>query len=459
MDTPIADFVKEYNDSGISRLHMPGHKGKGVLGCEALDITEIKGADALYEASGIIEKSESNATALFGTQKTLYSTEGSSQCIRAMLYLATGGKKAGDYEKPLILAARNVHKSFLYAAALLDIEVEWLYSENTDSICSCIITPDSLERKLASMHRRPVAVYITSPDYLGGMSDIKSLAEICHKHGIYLLVDNAHGAYTGFLEKSLHPMDLGADICCDSAHKTLPVLTGGAYLHIGKNAPAHFVGNAKMALALFGSTSPSYLILQSLDLCNKYLADEEVLPFLDDTHKMNYRQRLKELTDYLADVKKNLTAKGWDIVSTDPLKLVIRCNGYKLADSLRQSGIECEYADSDYLVLMLTPENTRKDYSRLEDTLESMAPNDFFRDSDSTISHVLHNQQVLSLRQAIFADHETLPVARSVGRLCASPLVSCPPAIPIVISGELISVEALALFEKYHITHVEVVVS
>ena len=111
MQTPIADFLYRYEQSHTVRLHMPGHKGRGPLGCEAFDITEISGADALYEAGGIIACSEANAAALFGSGRTFYSTEGSSQCIRAMLYLALQHRPAGS--PPVIAAARNVHKAYV----------------------------------------------------------------------------------------------------------------------------------------------------------------------------------------------------------------------------------------------------------------------------------------------------------------------------------------------------------
>ena len=120
--TPISCFLEQYGSSGITRFHMPGHKGAGALwDFEKFDITEVKGADALYEAEGIIAESEAVATQLFGTARTLFSTEGSSQCIRAMLHLIA--TNSGE-EKPLILAARNVHKAFIYGAALLDLDVE-----------------------------------------------------------------------------------------------------------------------------------------------------------------------------------------------------------------------------------------------------------------------------------------------------------------------------------------------
>ena len=259
MNTPICDFVRRYAESSMVRMHMPGHKGTGPLGCEALDITEIHGADSLYEAEGIIAESEKNASRLFGCP-TFYSTEGSSQCIRAMLYLVTLYARQQGISRPLIAAGRNVHKTFLSAAALLDLDVQWLYPDADNSYLSCDITEETLESFLSCSDRLPAAIYVTSPDYLGNMLDLSKLSNLCHRHGVLLLVDNAHGAYLKFLPGSQHPMDQGVDLCCDSAHKTLPVLTGGAYLHIAVNAPGLFAEQAKSALALFGSTSPSYLI-------------------------------------------------------------------------------------------------------------------------------------------------------------------------------------------------------
>ena len=271
MNTPICDFVNAYVRRNSVRLHMPGHKGAALLGCEPYDLTEITGADSLYEADGIIRESENNASGLFGCP-TFYSTEGSSQCIRAMMHLLMLYAKANG-KKQLIAAARNVHKTFLTAAAFQDWETVWLWPDEQESYLSCTAHADQLDQALQNMPEKPVAVYLTSPDYLGQQSDIRSISRVCRKHGVLLAVDNAHGAYLHFLKESLHPMDMGADICCDSAHKTLPVLTGGAYLHIRESAPQRFMKNAKQAMVLFGSTSPSYLTLSSLDLCNLYLKE------------------------------------------------------------------------------------------------------------------------------------------------------------------------------------------
>ncbi|MBQ1207411.1 MAG: amino acid decarboxylase, partial [Lachnospiraceae bacterium] len=192
MDTPIFDFVTAYRDRKALRLHMPGHKGVGTLGVEALDITEINGADVLYHAEGIIGQSEANAAKLFGTARTVYSTEGSSLAIRAMLYLAVLWAKA-EGKQPVIAAGRNAHKTFLTAAALLDIDPVWLYPNRREDILTCMITGPELEAFFTQADVIPTAIYITSPDYLGNVADVRALAEVCHRYGALLLVDNAHG--------------------------------------------------------------------------------------------------------------------------------------------------------------------------------------------------------------------------------------------------------------------------
>lgn len=437
MNTPVADFVQRYAKAGTARLHMPGHKGRCFLGCEPWDITEIHGADALYEAEGILAESEQNAAALFGSQRTCYSTEGSSQCIRAMLYLAVAA--SGSHT---VVAARNVHRAFVSAAALLDLEIRWLWPEESRSLCGCPISPAQLEETLNSLPEPSAAVYLTSPDYLGGMAEIPALAQVCHQHGTLLLVDNAHGAYLRFLQPSRHPLDLGADLCCDSAHKTLPVLTGGAYLHLSPTAPAQLAPLAKSALGLFGSTSPSYLTLASLDLCNRYLAE-------------GYPQRLAEAVERLAELRERLTAAGWRVEPSDPLRVTVAAprgvTGQELAGQLRRQGVECEYADRDFLVLMATPENTPEELAQAAAAL-GQCPGE----ANPPQLPLARGERACSIRQAAFAPREAVDAAHSLGRVCGLPTVGCPPAIPIAVSGERITPEALALFAYYGIEQVEV---
>jgi arginine/lysine/ornithine decarboxylase len=440
MDTPIADFLRHYRDDRMVRFHMPGHKGKSVLGCEALDITEVKGADALYEADGIIAESERNAAALFGSRRTCYATEGSSQCIRAMLYLALTHHTAEG--RPVVVAARNVHKAFVYAAAMLDFDVAWLWPEQQNSLCGCPVSAEQLEDVLAGLKNPPAAVYLTSPDYLGGMADIPALAEVAHCYGAILIVDNAHGAYLRSLYPSLHPLDLGADLCCDSAHKTLPVLTGGAYLHISKHLPEEYADHAKLAMALFGSTSPSYLTMASLDLCNRYLEE--------------CGSRMEACVKEIQNVKSRLRSANWQIEESDPLRITICApegeTGQSLAERLREERIECEYADDTHLVLMATPENAAEELEAVVSVLGKSPAEKRVLPS----LPIARGEQAVSIRQALFAPHELVSAERALGRICGTPTVSCPPAIPIAVSGERITAETLELFRYYGVNEIDV---
>lgn len=440
MNTPVCDFVAAYEQSGIARLHMPGHKGKGPLGCEGRDITEIAGADSLYEAGGVIAQSEQNAAALFGAKATFYSAGGSSQCIGAMLCLALQKSKSR-----VVLAARNAHKSFLHAAALLDADVRWLWPRPY-SLLACPVTPEMLENALAALPEAPAAVYITSPDYLGNVQPVAALAKVCHAHGAPLLVDNAHGAYLHFLPAPAHPLDEGADLCCDSAHKTLPVLTGGACLHLGHGLLKAEAGEVRAALSLFGSTSPSYLILQSLDACNRYLADEA-------------RPKLAACVRAVEALKADLAAQGWAVAESEPLKVTLHASkrgwrGDALADFLRQNGVECEYADPDDLVLMVSPQNSPEDLEKVRAALAAAGQGS---EAPQTPPQMARPRQAMGIRAALLAPAEEVPVAAAAGRVCAAPTVGCPPAVPVVVSGEEISPDAAAVFCYYGIETVRVV--
>lgn len=437
MNTPVADFVRAYGQGQGVRFHMPGHKGQSFLGCEGWDITEIGGADVLYEDEGILGESQKNATKLFGTGRTCYAAGGSSQCVKAMLRLALLNRPEGS--EPLILAARNVHKSFVFAAALLGFETEWLYPRERLSLCSCPIEPGDLEKTLQTLPKVPAAVYVTSPDYLGHEADIEGLAQVCHGYGTRLLVDNAHGAYLHFLPEPQHPMDLGADLCCDSAHKTLPVLTGGAYLHCRKGLEDVFGADMPEALTLFGSTSPSYLTLASLDLCNGYLE--------------GYGPRLKGWLEKLDSLKARLREKGWGVEASDPLRLTLRAEGgstgYALHEKLRAKDMEGEYADEDFLVLMTTPENGEQALNRLEEALgEASKP-----PKPLTPLPMGKPERVMSVREALLSPHETVAIERALGRICAAPTVSCPPAIPLIVSGERVDETTLAACKALGLTH------
>ena len=441
MDTPIFDFIKKYAASDAIRLHMPGHKGVG--GVESHDITEIEGADVLYHADGIIKKSEENAASLFGSGRTLYSTEGSSLSIRAALYLAMMyARECG--RRPLIFAGRNAHKAFLSGAVLLDLEIKWLCKDSGHGIAACNLDGDDIESALRE--DLPAAVYLTSPDYLGNVSDIRGISAVCRKYGVLLIVDNAHGAYLNFLEESRHPVTLGADICCDSAHKTLPVLTGGGYLHISAEAPAIIHAMCEGAMSLFASTSPSYLILESLDRANSYLAG-------------NYRSELAELCRRVDGLKMKLQDSGFTLVGDEPIKLTIApksygCTGEELSAELIKSGIICEFADRDFCVMMFTPKTSAEDIDRLSRILTALPG----RAEITELPPKPHLPKVaMTPREALFSPSEEIPTDEAVGRIFADIAVTCPPAIPIVVCGETVDEQAAAMLRYYGVNRVRVV--
>ena len=255
-----------------------------------------------------------------------------------------------------------------------------------------------------------------------------------------LLVDNARRGLPALSARryAATPSDLGAAACCDSGHKTLPVRHRGAYLHLGPKAPVQEESTVRSALALFGSTSPSYLILQSLDACNRLLSTD-------------YPARLQECCDRLAALRARLNALAaaqgtalplaLDSPAREPMKLTLDAaalglTGQALADHLRQNGMECEYADPRYLVLMFTPENPAEDMARLEAALAELCaggippaePPAEHRKAFCALARQAEPR--LTVRQAVFAPQETILAGSALGRVCALPTVSCPPAHP-----------------------------
>ncbi len=444
MNTPICDFINEYRSSCLARFHMPGHKGKDFLGFEENDITEIPGADVLYSSTGIIRESEENAAKLFGTKRTVYSAEGSSLSIRAMLYLLKlYAEEKG--ENPFILAGRNAHKVFVTSAALLGIETSWIFPEN-GSYISCDITAERLEKIIFSLPKKPTAVYLTSPDYLGNISDIKALSKVCHKNDILLFVDNAHGAYLNFLPENLHPIYLGADLCCDSAHKSLPCLTGSGYLHISDCAPDMFSETAERAMALFASTSPSYLILQSLDKANIYL-------------EKKFRADLSVFSKEIEKLKNELVNHGFELVGDEKLKITLKpkafgYTGDELAKILEKGKIYVEFSDSDFLVMMFTPQNNISELEKLKALLLSLQRKEEIK---TLPPKQIIPKQKISAHNAIFCSCREEKIENCLGKILALATVSCPPAIPIVSLGEEIDETAIELFKYYGIEKVVVV--
>lgn len=443
MPTPIVDFCNSYSQKNILRAHMPGHKGRGEA-FYALDITEISGADSLFEASGIIRQSEEMTAALFGAYKTLYSAGGSTLCIQTMLAMlskVTGSKT--------VVAARNCHRAFVNACGMLGLTVKWILPRYEHSLVTGEISAEGIKALLDSLPpwEKPCCVYITTPDYMGKLTPVAEIARICRDKGIFLAADNAHGAYLKFCTEDIHPLSLGADICCDSAHKTLPALTGAAYLHIKNPALEPFEGFAKGIMSCFASTSPSYLILQSLDKCKEYLQNEMGGGYFCEMENA-------------ANALKKRLENAWQIYGDEPGKLSIFApsagySGTGLGDALRQRGVECEYTDDCFTVLMLTG-FTAEEIGRLGDIFEAL-PQPRMLVQPPDYSNFTLPPAAMSIREAMMSSWEKLPIDNAEGRIAAACLAHCPPGVSAIASGEIFTEEIIKILKNYSIRDVIVV--
>ncbi len=425
MKTPISDFLDEYSQKDMLRLHMPGHNGENPR-----DITEIAGADSLYEtdrSTGVIARSEAAAAYLFGAQRTCYSAGGSTLAIQAALALlkAQGCKK--------IAAGRCSHRSLVSAAVLLDLDIMWLYPKEYPSAAV-----DCSAEALSGAD----ALFLTNIDYYGGT---------CHADnpGIPVVCDNAHGAYLRFVNKSvygreyLHPMEFGYPvISADSAHKTLPTLTGAAYLHFSEGTD---FSRAKEMTALFGSTSPSYLILDSMDKFNGMIAADP--------------DCVNRACACVSRLKSEMSAMGFTLRKSDPLRITLNAHawgwrGYELAALLRARGVECEMADENYVVLLFSAITTPEDCRR---TLTALGLISRREPAPMAVYPVIRPKKEMSVREAVFSPNKTVPTEQAAGSICAAIETPCPPCIPIIMPGERIDAEAVQALRLYGVKNIKVI--
>lgn len=432
---PLTQYLEAYRKKGMLRAHMPGHKGRSISkfphpsDAFAWDITEIDGADSLFEASGILRMSEAQTAALYGSGGVCWSAGGSTLCIQAML-----AKMRSEHRT--VIAARTVHRAFLNACVLLGLNVRWVFPRSGGVISGEYALADFSDAlDAAKAAGESPCVYVTSPDYLGNMQDIAGLARLCHAADAPLLVDNAHGAHLAFLTENRHPMALGADFCCDSAHKMLPALTGAAVLHCKKAEDAAVM---KQHMQMFGSTSPSYLIMQSLESSMAYLSERGAAEIRN--------------AERLANALRCRLADRYHFVGTEPFHLTIAADGHDLAAQLRQQNVECEYEDSSFLVLLLSPVMTQAEFDALYHALCSCNP----KPPKSVPVLPSPMETVCDMRTAALSAWEIVPLAQAHGRICGPVQVPCPPAVPIAVSGERLNDEWLSLMGFYGISTVAV---
>lgn len=430
MDTPFYDAICALAAEDKARFHMPGHKGNPAAqpffgDFLRYDLTEIEGADDVSHPSGPLAQSEENMRRAFGSGATLYSASGASSCVLAMLtlFLRPG--------QPVVMA-RGCHASAVRALAFLDATPHWVLPQNG------YIQPHDIDAALGAGGAK--VVYLTSPDYYGRMADIPALAAVCARHGAKLLVDNAHGAYLRFLQPDRHPLSLGADATADSAHKTLHCLTPAALLHLRDAALAPA---ARRALNLYSSTSPAYPVLLSLDLAAGTLLHTP-----------------PDFTSAAARLQRVATATPWLVQpGDDPLRLTLCPAGggwhtQEVYTALVEAGIHPELYNGTQIVLMASPWNREADFVLLEQILAQFSQ---LKKINNSILNIKLPLVVCSIRQALFAESQQIPVEQAHGRVAASIDAPCPPGVPLVLPGEVFSTEAIALLKAGGILLLDVV--
>lgn len=419
------------------RLHTPGHKGVlpyPLKEAARWDLTELPGTDSLYEADGCLRALEDRFAVLYGAGRSLLSAGGATLCVQTMLALCGGGP---------VVCGRDIHASALNAMGLLGISPVWIPCAREEH--GIPLPPSPAEARTWLRQQRETgqaasALYVTSPNYYGILADIEGLAAAAHEAGALLLVDNAHGAHLPFLPGGLHPLRRGADVCCDSLHKTLPALTGAALLHLRPGFPD--AERAKVCMSWFGSSSPSYLILLSCDLLLSALEDGLSVA-LEET-----AARTAALRNRLGD---------WALKGGDPLRLTLPLSGSALSAEnlyrlLMESGLEPEMCSALGAVLLCAPQT---DFLRLSAFADRLCA--FPRSSPPPLPPLPLPRAVMTVREAMLAPSEIVPLSDAEGRAVSSAVAHCPPGVPLVMPGELLDKPTIFFLKSTGISVINVV--
>ncbi|HCJ74994.1 MAG TPA: ornithine decarboxylase [Roseburia sp.] len=480
--TYIKDELCKLASSDMYPLHMPGHKRR--LDCDinpyTYDITEIDGFDNLHAAEGIIKEAEERAAALWGAKQSFFLVNGSTCGILAALSAALP-------KKGHLLMARNSHKAAYHAAYLRELQVTYLYPVFTEFGIQGGILPEQVEAALEA-DESIEAVFLTSPTYDGIVSDIEKIAEIAHRHGVPLIVDEAHGAHLGF-----HPyfpksaITLGADVVIQSLHKTLPAPTQTAIMHWTSS----YIKSERLEwfLNIYETSSPSYLFLASMDECVRLLAEEK------DKYFDAYEKRLKDFYQKTAhfthvEVMGEVDLREIESFAKDPSKLVLRAtkaglSGEELYQLLREKyHLQLEMCQGDYALAMTSIFDSEEGFERLYAALEEIDENTVVQNKvqehetagknilienaviENAVANTTKNTMVrrkitpkflteayakrtirTSIAEALDAKTAEMELKESIGKMAGAFVYLYPPGIPMLVPGEEISEEAVAVIK------------
>lgn len=426
MKAPLYEALCALARGDALRMHMPGHKGKAVaeeFSVARIDYTEIPPTGNLYTGEGPIAEAEHLAAQCWGAAQAYFLTGGSSQGVKAGLALLCAPEDT-------ILLDRNAHKSFFSAMALLDLAPVYLPAP----------TPEAVERALQA-HPQIKTVCITSPTYYGRIAPVAEIAAVCKTHGARLLVDEAHGAHFPFVGLGPCAAGRGAAVSISSAHKTLPALGSSALLFTDDSLAAEDV---REKTALFGTSSPSYALMASIDWARAYLEGEGGAA---------YRRAAKAV----AALREEINGRGVfhalcekDGHPLDPTRLTVHTatGGLSGRDAARFLQEMChifpEMDDRDHVVFIVTGSDTAEDLNRLGRALEEM---EALADPKAPLPPcpaVPEAQRVLPIRAALFSPRERKALRDCVGRVSAVSIAPYPPGVPVVAPGERIGAEILS---------------
>ncbi len=434
-------------DSDMYPFHMPGHKRnlestpmKGAFRC---DITEIDDYDNLHDAKGIILEAQQRANRIYGSEETFFLVNGSTCGVLSAISAAVpeGGK---------ILAARGSHRSFYNAAYLRNIQIKYLpYKINTKYGIPETYTADDIKQTYDDSID---AVFITSPTYEGKCSDIEEIAKICHLHGIPLIVDAAHGAHFGMGSKSALPenaVSQGADLVIHSVHKTLPSMTQTALLHVqGK-----LVDRKKLRrfLSIYQTSSPSYVLMASIDLCMKYI-EEQGDEFV--SRLIEYRKLLENASAKCRYIE--IPGKK-DIPDAAKVLIYVKnaaMTGHELYDILREEyKLQLEMAGEKYALAIISGCDTREGINRLITAIAQIdariADGKAMNSEEEHVKVTSLPGQVLSIQSAWDADKESVELQSAIGRISGEFINLYPPGIPLIVPGESFSEELVCDIARY----------
>ncbi|MEN6339092.1 MAG: aminotransferase class V-fold PLP-dependent enzyme [Clostridiaceae bacterium] len=432
----LQEALGAYERDHCARFHMPGHKGRGLAGfwrdeLTGWDVTEISVTDNLHAPHGAILCAEREMAKAYGARTSFYVVNGSTNAVQAMILALSEGDK--------LLLSRDCHHSAVSGAALRGIETETIlprFDEKTKLLG--MVTPEDLERELE--RTQATAVLITSPNAYGFCADVTGLAAAAHRHGALLLVDGAHGAHFPFSEALPHGLGGVADLFAHSQHKTMDALTQAASLHLGECRIRE--EQVRRALAMTETTSPSYLLMASLDW-SIYMAKRR-----DWTAQVMRIAALEPKIEAIEGLIVPKTPERCGVLERDRTRLIIDVtarglSGYEAQAHLEQNGVFLEMADVRRLVLITTPNDEADWYDRLLRALETLPL------KKTAKSHVSAEplrygepERRMTLREAAFGALEQVPLEDAAGRVASEPIGVYPPGIALVMPGEVISKEA-----------------